>query len=54
MEKLELTHRGSFTNVYLRPALELGLVEMTLPDKSKSRQQKYCLTEKGKQLISAK
>lgn len=41
-------------DVYLRPALELELIEMTLPNKPQSRQQKYRLTQKGKQLASTK
>ncbi|HNQ62905.1 MAG TPA: UvrD-helicase domain-containing protein [Syntrophorhabdaceae bacterium] len=39
-----------FRGSYIIPALEQGLLEMTLPDKPKSRQQKYRLTEKGKTL----
>jgi hypothetical protein len=34
----------------LKPALEQGLVEMTIPDKPNSRLQKYRLTALGKQL----
>ena len=33
---------------YLMPALDLGLVEMTRPDKPNSRLQKYRLTAKGR------
>ena len=38
---------------YLEPALAEGLVELTIPDKPKSRLQRYRLTEKGKALQGA-
>lgn len=41
MEKLGLRHRPSFRDNYLLPALALGLLEMTLPDKPNSSKQKY-------------
>ncbi|MCL1940308.1 MAG: hypothetical protein FWG09_00090 [Synergistaceae bacterium] len=41
LERLGLKHRQSFSNSYLRPALELGLIEMTAPDKPNSSKQKY-------------
>ncbi|MEG0933903.1 MAG: Fic family protein [Lachnospiraceae bacterium] len=41
MELLGLKHRPSFRNNYLLPALELGYVEMTIPDKPNSSKQKY-------------
>jgi len=41
LSKLKLRHRQSFSNLYLKPALELGLIEMTLPDKPNSSKQKY-------------
>lgn len=41
MQKLELKHRPTFMSNYLRPALELGYVEMTIPDKPNSSKQKY-------------
>ena len=42
MRELGLTNRQSFMRVYLHPALELGLVQMTIPDKPNSRLQTYC------------
>ena len=47
---LDLRDRKSFVDVYLKPALMNGLIEMTLPDKPNSRLQKYRLTDKGRQL----
>lgn len=41
LERLGLKHRQSFSSNYLRPALELGLIEMTAPDKPNSSRQKY-------------
>ena len=41
MELLGLKHRPTFRDNYLLPALDMGLVEMTIPDKPKSNKQKY-------------
>lgn len=46
--KLKLKHRDNFTDKYLKPALEAGLIEMTIPKKPRSSKQKYRLTIKGK------
>lgn len=48
--KLGLFHRGNFRSNYLKPALDLGFIEMTIPDKPNSSLQKYRLTILGKQL----
>ena len=34
--------------LYIKPALQSGLIELTVPDKPKSPKQQYRLTEKGK------
>lgn len=41
MDILGLRHRPSFRANYLYPALEQGLIEMTIPDKPNSRNQRY-------------
>ncbi len=50
MEKLQLSHKQSFLHNYIQPALKLGVIEMTIPDKPNSRMQKYRLTDKGKEI----
>ena len=40
---LGLTHRATFQKNYLNPAIELGLIERTIPEKPKSPKQKYRL-----------
>ena len=51
---LGLKHEDHFREAYLKPALALGLVEMTRPDKPKSRLQRYRLTETGRRLKSGR
>jgi len=46
LNRLGMKHRPSLHNNYLHPALELGLVEMTIPDKPNSNRQKYRAVEK--------
>jgi Fic family protein len=41
MEKLGLNHRPTFRQNYLNPALELEVIERTIPDKPNSRNQRY-------------
>lgn len=41
MKLLGLKHRPTFRDNYLLPALELGYIEMTIPDKPNSSKQKY-------------
>jgi ATP-dependent DNA helicase RecG len=46
-EALGLKHTPHFRQAFLLPALEAGLIEMTLPDKPRSRAQRYRLTRLG-------
>lgn len=46
---LGLSDRKSFLQRYLKPALDDGLIEMTIPAKPNSRLQRYRLTEEGLQ-----
>ncbi|HIW40646.1 MAG TPA: Fic family protein, partial [Candidatus Mediterraneibacter vanvlietii] len=41
MEKLGLKSREGFRRNYLRPAIDMNLIRMTIPDKPNSRNQRY-------------
>ena len=47
MFKLDLRHRQHFQKNYIEPSIKEKLIEMTLPDKPTSKNQKYRLTRKG-------
>jgi ATP-dependent DNA helicase RecG len=46
------TNRTKFRDQVLRPLLDDRLIEMTIPDKPRSSQQKYRLTDKGRDHIA--
>ena len=50
-EALRLKHRVHFNEVYLTPALQAGLIEMTIPDKPRSTKQRYRLTSAGREYL---
>ena len=50
---LSLKDRHSFVRTYLLPAMEGGLIELTVPDKPNSRLQRYRLTAAGQAMHSA-
>lgn len=50
-KKLNLTHRHTFRKNYINPAYQNGYIEMTIPDKPNSKNQKYRLTQKGINLM---
>jgi Fic family protein len=54
MAELGLTHRPTFRNNYLHPALAAQLIEMVHPDTPRARNQKYRLTKRGGQLLKTK
>ncbi len=51
-EALGLKDDEHFRKAYLLPALDGGLIEMTIPDKPRSSKQRYRLTEKGRQVVA--
>ena len=42
-----IKHRTYFRSTYIKPALEEGYIEFTLPNEKRSKLQKYRLTVKG-------
>jgi ATP-dependent DNA helicase RecG len=53
-ERLGLKHSPTFRENYLRPAMDKGMIERTIPDKPNSRLQKYRLTDRGRTLLKEK
>ena len=53
MAELGLRHWRTFQGNYLTPLLENGILERTIPDKPKSRLQKYRLSATGAALLAA-
>ena len=51
-DHLNLSHRNYVRDAYLTPALRLGYIEYTIPDKPHSRLQKYRLTDKGRAALA--
>ena len=54
LQRLGLRHRQNFTKSYLKPALEMGLIEFTVPDKPRSMNQKYRISNKGLEFLKTK
>jgi len=48
---LKLKGEENFRKLYLVPALDAGLIEMTIPGKPRSSKQKYRLTKSGQNLL---
>lgn len=51
MQELGLNDRKYVRLNFIRPALDAGLIERTIPDKPNSRLQKYRLTDKGREVL---
>ena len=49
-EAMMLQDRSHFIAAYLEPAIGAGLIEMTLPEKPTSKNQRYRRTAKGETL----
>ena len=47
------TDRTKFRHQVLNTLIEVGLLEMTLPDKPRSSKQKYRLTAKGRAVLES-
>src|SRR5690606_41494825 len=47
LELLNLRHRPTLLYDYINPSIKLDLLEMTIPEKPNSRNQRYRLTAKG-------
>ncbi|NKB47067.1 MAG: cell filamentation protein Fic [Legionellales bacterium] len=54
MAALDLKDEKHFRKHYQQTAMKQGLIEMTIPDKPRSRLQKYRLTDLGKQILAHK
>ena len=54
MDALELADRNHFARVYLQPAIDAGLIEMTIPRRLRSRMQRYRLTTNGRHVRGAR
>ena len=50
-EALGLKNTKYFRATYLFPALQAGLIEMTIPDKPRSSKQRYRLTSAGREYL---
>lgn len=50
MQVVGRSNRAKFRNQVLKPLMEAGWLEMTIPDKPRSSKQQYRLTAKGREL----
>ena len=53
MQAIGRINRSEFREKILRPLMGVGLLEMPIPDKLRSRLQRYRLTDKGKVLLKS-
>lgn len=52
-DTIGISSRRKYLRNVITPAIEAGLIERTIPDKPTSRNQKYRLTDKGRQLLNS-
>ena len=52
LNQINLSKQSKYFIINIGPAIEAGLLAMTIPDKPNSSKQKYITTEKGKKMIS--
>ena len=52
MELFEYNHKGKFRDVYIKPLEDAEFITKTNPDKPTASNQKYLITEKGKQFLT--
>ena len=53
MREIGRSNRSKFQEKVLKPLIKIGLLEMTIPDKPRSRNQKYRLTNDGKTFLKS-
>jgi Fic family protein len=53
LKQLKLKDRRRMRENYIKPAMELGLIEYTIPNKPTSRNQQYRLTLQGENIINS-
>lgn len=51
LKALGLKAEKNFRQLYLQPALRVGVIEMTIPDKPTSSKQRYRITDKGRTVL---
>lgn len=51
---IRVTNQSKNKTRFIDPLIEIGWIEMTIPDKPNSRLQQYRLTEEGKKLLKLK
>jgi ATP-dependent DNA helicase RecG len=54
MNRAGRSDRSKFRDGIVKPLLEAGLLELTIPDKPQSRLQRYRLTEEGMKALKMK
>jgi predicted HTH transcriptional regulator len=52
MELMDWKNRTKFRDKYIKPLIETGIINMTIPGKSQSSKQQYYLSEKGLLLLA--